>query len=174
MMENNIKIEAGGKAISTADFLKNIIKNPIDTMKKLTLWSEDDYISFKVLLNRLKEYNGSDDVKTTDKGDALEELVKFIIKKTYFYKVHGNVKTGTNEIDQVVILSSEGKQALHQFNIARDLIPIYEDLFICECKNYKSSLGVTWIGKFYGLLNSCNCDFGIIFTAKGLTGKKDN
>ncbi|EHK2441453.1 hypothetical protein KCL46_001485 [Clostridium perfringens] len=170
---DNVNIEVDGKAISTQDYLKLIVNNSMDTFKELTHWKEDDFEKYKLLLENLKELNGAKDVKTTDKGAALEELVKFIIKKTFFYKVHGNVKTGTNEIDQVVCLSNEGKQALEQFSISRKLIPIYEDLFLCECKNYKSSLGVTWIGKFYGLLNSCDCNFGILFTVNGLTGDEE-
>lgn len=169
----NIKIELDGKAISTADFFKHIMKTPIKTFDELTRWNDKDFEDYKVLLKNLKDLNGAEGVKTTDKGLALEELVKFIIKKTFFYRVHGNVKTGTNEIDQVVCLSKEGKQALEQFNISRKLIPIYEDLFLCECKNYKSSLGVTWVGKFYGLLNSCDCNFGILFSVKGLTGDEE-
>lgn len=170
---DNIKIEIDGKGISSADYLKYIINNPIKTFNELTEWKPSDFDEYKVLLEKLKELNGAKDVKTTDKGVALEELVKFIIKKTFFYKVHGNVKTGTNEIDQVVALTKEGKQALFQFNISRELIPIYDDLFLCECKNYQSSLGVTWVGKFYGLLNSCDCNFGIIFTVNGLTGNEE-
>lgn len=170
---DNIKIELDGKAISAADYLKYIIENPIETFKELTEWKSDDFKEFKVLLDRLKEVNGSKNFKTSDKGVALEELVKFIIRKTFFFKVYGNVKTATNEIDQVIMLSKEGKQALSQFNISREIIPIYTDLFLGECKNYKESLGVTWVGKFYGLLNSCKCDFGILFSVNGLTGSED-
>jgi hypothetical protein len=150
-MGNNVSIEVDGRAMSSADYLKLIVKNPLNTFEELTVWKDSDYLEFKKLLDKLKASNGADGIKTTEKGIALEDLVKFIIKKTYFYKVYGNVTTGTNEIDQVVILSDEGKQALEQFEISRDIIPIYSDLFLCECKNYKNSLGVTWVGKFYGL-----------------------
>lgn len=42
-----------------------------------------------------------------------------------------------------------------------------------ECKNYNSTLGVTYVGKFYSLLMSTDISFGIIFTQKGLTGQED-
>lgn len=173
MKMNNINIEIDGVAISAADYLKLVIKNSTNTFQELTAWKEKDYLEYRSLLDNLKAVNGNNRIKTTDKGEALETLVKFIIRKTYFFKVYGNVTTGTNEIDQVVTFSEEGKQALKQFGISRSLIPIYSDLFLGECKNYKDSLGVTWVGKFYGLLNSCDCDFGIIFSTKGLTGKED-
>ncbi|SHH64452.1 hypothetical protein SAMN02745135_01501 [Caloranaerobacter azorensis DSM 13643] len=51
---------------------------------------------------------------------------------------------------------------------------INEDIFLGECKNYKENLGVSWVGKFYGLLKSCKCNFGILFTTNGLTGDKDS
>lgn len=173
MKMNNVNIEIDGVAISTADYLKLVVRNSIKTFQELTAWKDKDYLEYRSLLDILRAVNGDNTIKPTDKGEALEALVRFIIKKTYFFKVYGNVTTGTNEIDQVVTFSDEGRQALKQFGISRDLIPIYSDLFLGECKNYKDSLGVTWIGKFYGLLNSCDCDFGIIFSTKGLTGKED-
>lgn len=42
-----------------------------------------------------------------------------------------------------------------------------------ECKNYASTLGVTYVGKFYSLLVSTGVSFGIIFTQKGLTGNEE-
>ena len=42
-----------------------------------------------------------------------------------------------------------------------------------ERKNYNSTLGVTYVGKFYSLLMSTDISFGIIFTQKGLTGQED-
>lgn len=50
------------------------------------------------------------------------------------------------------------------------MIPIDKDLFLGECKNYKSNLGVTYVGKFYSLMTVTGMTFGIIFTQKGLTG----
>ena len=42
-----------------------------------------------------------------------------------------------------------------------------------ECKNYASTLDVTYVGKFYSLLVSTDVPFGIIFTQKGLTGNEN-
>lgn len=50
---------------------------------------------------------------------------------------------------------------------------MYDDLFLCECKNYQSCLGVILVGKFYGFLNNCDCNFRIIFTVNGLTGNEE-
>ena len=76
---DNIKIELDGKAISTADFYKHIINNSVQVFNDLTEWKASDFKEYKILLDKLKELNGAKEVKTTDKGLALEELVKFII-----------------------------------------------------------------------------------------------
>ena len=47
---------------------------------------------------------------------------------------------------------------------------ISADVALGECKNYNSTLNVTYVGKFYSLLVSTDVPFGIIFTQKGLTG----
>lgn len=52
-------------------------------------------------------------------------------------------------------------------------MPIKSDIFLGECKNYKTSLGVTYVGKFYSLLTATDVSFGIIFTQKGLSGEAE-
>ena len=91
---DNVNIEVDGKAISTQDYLKLIVNNSMYTFKELTHWKEDDFEKYKLLLENLKELNGAKDVKTTAKGLALEELVKFIIKKTFFIKFMEMLKQG--------------------------------------------------------------------------------
>lgn len=164
--------EVKGKGLFTADVLKFVVEDKISTYKELQKWSSEDYEHYNKLLNHLKLLHGGRSNKTGDKGEALESLVNFIINKTYFFEVHENIRTGTNEIDQLIRLSDRGKQALHTFDISRDLIHINDDVFLGECKNYKESLTVTYVGKFYGLLKSCDCNFGIIFSVKGLSGKE--
>ena len=44
------------------------------------------------------------------------------------------------------------------------------DEFICKCKNYKNRVGVTYVGKFCSLMNSCNVKFGVLFSYCGVTG----
>lgn len=73
-------------------YLEEIIKEPIDRFNELTRWSDDDMQEFSLLLTDLK----SDKSKTTkEKGNKLENLVEFIVKKTFFFDVYSNVRTGT-------------------------------------------------------------------------------
>lgn len=154
-------------------YLHEIVQNSLDIFHELTTWSDEDRHDFSVLLENLKKPFDKNIITTKDKGDRLEDLVSFLIRKSYFFEVYRNVHTGTNEIDEVIILSEKGKQALHEFNISRNMLEIDQDIALGECKNYDSALNVTYVGKFYSLLVSTNVSFGIIFTQKGLTGNEN-
>ncbi|MEB4858352.1 hypothetical protein [Priestia megaterium] len=162
------------KGINTSDVLKFIINDSLENFNELHRWSKKDYVDFQGLLNQLKSSHGNETIKTINKGKALENIVNFIIRKTYFFEVYENITTSTNEIDQVIRLSDKGKQALETYKISRKLLQIEEDIFLGECKNYNSNLSVTYVGKFYGLLKSCDCNFGIIFSVNGITGKEES
>ncbi len=174
MMNDDIKKFIEEKGLTTQDVLKYIVDDSIDRFKELHSWKEKDYAEFEILLNHLKDVNGKKDVKTGEKGKALEKIVNFIIRKTYFFEVYENITTGTNEIDQIIRLSDKGLQALGSLQISRELLQIEEDIFLGECKNYAQNLSVTYVGKFYGLLKSTDCSFGIIFSYKGLTGNEES
>ncbi len=154
-------------------YLDQIVQEPIDKFKGFITWTDKDKEEFRILLDELKKPFDRDTETTKEKGDRLEKLVEFIIQKTYFFEIYKNVHTETNEIDEVITLSDRGKQAIQSFNLSRDLIPIKQDLFLGECKNYKSNLGVTYVGKFYSLLSVTGIPFGIVFTQKGLTGDSE-
>lgn len=154
-------------------YLKEIVINSLDIFQELTAWSDADKQEYSLLLAELKKPFDKTIETTKSKGDRLENLVSFIIKKSYFFDIYRNVHTGTNEIDEVIILSTAGKQALCTYNIARDLLEINSDIALGECKNYNSTLDVTYVGKFYSLLVSTDVPFGIIFTQKGLSGNED-
>lgn len=155
------------------DYLQEIIQKPLDIFYELTAWSEKDKQDFSVLLANLKRPFDKSTETTKEKGDRLENLVSFLIQKSYFFEIYRNIHTATNEIDEVIILSERGKQALHEFNLSRDLLAIESDIVLGECKNYSSTLDVTYVGKFYSLLVSTDVPFGIIFTQKGLTGNEN-
>lgn len=161
------------RGLDLRSYLDQIVKDPLDKFNVFTTWTENDKKEFKVLLDNLKKpYDSASETKK-EKGDRLERLVEFIIRKTYFFEIYKNVHTETNEIDEVIVLSNRGKQAIHSLDLSRDLIPIDQDLFLGECKNYSSNLSVTYVGKFYSLLSVTGVLFGIIFTQKGLTGTTD-
>ncbi len=100
------------------------------------------------------------------KGKALEELVSYLltISGGIFY-VDRNLRTSTNEIDQIVSLTPKGKILLSYHLINPKL-----DYFLGECKNYDKSVNVTYIGKFCSLLLTNNVKIGILFSYHGVSG----
>ncbi len=90
-------------------YLQEIVKEPLKIFRELTSWSETDKQEFSVLLDNLKRPFDKDSETTKEKGDRLEKLVSFLIRKSYFFEVYQNVHTGTNEIDEVIILSETGR-----------------------------------------------------------------
>lgn len=114
-----------------------------------------------------KEFlNGKD--KTEDnaiKGKALEDLVEVLFKATgNYFEVYRNIRNGTNEIDLFLRLSKKGRAMQNLINKR------YHEL-LCECKNYSSTVTVTYVGKFCHLMQSTNINTGIMFSYNGLAGK---
>lgn len=159
--------------LNLKEYFEQIVETSIGIFNELTSWSDDDKKEYSLLLSELKKPFNKEIETTKSKGDRLENLVSFIIKKTFFFEIYENIHTGTNEIDEIITLSSKGKQAIFQFSLSKDLLEINSDIILGECKNYSSKLNVTYVGKFYSLLVSTNVPFGIIFTLNGLTGNEN-
>lgn len=135
---------------------------------KICKMDEDTLENYRTLLNELTELN-SYTGKEYDKlrGKKLEELVTVLLESSGgIFKVMQNIRTSTNEIDQVITLSQTGK-ILKNNGIINNKF----DLFLGECKNYNRKLNVTYVGKFCSLLLTSNIKLGIIFSIKGLSGK---
>lgn len=161
------------ESYNVKEYMDKIVLNQLDKFRKFTEWTPKDQSEFRKLLEILRSPYDTENESAKSKGNRLENLVEFITRKSYFYEIYKNVHTQTNEIDEVIILSDRGKQALKTFGISRDLIPIKDNLFLGECKNYNRNLDVTYVGKFYSLMTVSGVSTGIIFTQKGLTGKPE-
>ena len=86
------------------EYLQEIIQDSLDIFHILTSWSDKDKQEYSILLDELKKPFDKNIETTKSKGDRLENLVSFIIKKSYFFDIYRNVHTGTNEIDEVITL----------------------------------------------------------------------
>lgn len=151
------------------------ISAKLKLFNKFISWTDNDYAEYDQLLDNLKKIKRKRTASTKDIGNALEAVVTFIFNKSFFYKVYPNRSTSTNEIDEFVVLSNNGKQALFEYGFTKELLISSEDYFLCECKNYKDAVGSTWVGKFNTLLDICgNCEVGIIFSCSGLTGDENS
>lgn len=141
-------------SLSTEDFISQFLSEYTLSGEKLE--------EYKKLFNSFESANDSQ-LKATDKGTTLENLVVFLATNTNLFEVIPNVRTSTNEIDTLLRTKPQAKPILKQF------FEIITDILF-ECKNYNKTIGVTWVGKFHSLLKNQNCKFGIIFSYHGFTG----
>ncbi len=103
-----------------------------------------------------------------EKGKKLEELSTLLFQNsvTKFFDVYNNCRTSTNEIDLLIRWSESARIS----GISR-AFPCFSESFLCECKNYKGKVGVTYVGKFSSLMSVTNTDFGVIVSWDGVTGR---
>ena len=136
------------------------------TFEKICQYDEDEKKHYKELLKKFKNTNSSKTASTSEKGDSLEEIASFVLKSGNVFEVYDNMRTTTNELDQLVRTTVHGS-ILCSHGI---LNPKLKN-FIGECKNYKTKVSVTYVGKICGLLNTTSNKICILFSYNGVTGK---
>lgn len=47
------------------------------------------------------------------------------------------------------------------------------DSFLCECKNYKGPVDVTYVGKFNSLMSVADTYFGVMISWDGISGRNE-
>lgn len=122
--------------------------------------------------NYFKDVNSEECLNGTDKkddnsikGKALEDLVSILFSCTgEYFEIYRNLKNGSNEADLFVKYSGKGQA------VAPILGSNYSKL-ICECKNYKGGVDVTYVGKFYSLMQTTYNNVGVMFSYCGFSGK---
>ncbi|AAO35694.1 hypothetical protein phiCTC2A_66 (endogenous virus) [Clostridium phage phiCTC2A] len=134
--------------------------------KRSGINSEEFNELYKLLINMHSNEEKYKGVKAKTKGNILEKIIELITIKTKLFKLFTNVSNNSNEYD-IIITPSE--LATMSYNALPEII--YQPI-ICECKNYKKPVDVTWIGKFYMLLSISNIKCGIIFSYEGITSGK--
>ena len=151
---------------SVLDYLKSI--NTDLSYEKLCEWSPELRIEYEDLLNVLEHSNGPNSTATKqEKGQALENIASFLFNNCCnIFKVDRNIRTCTNEIDNLMQLTSAGK-----YLQCNGILPSYYLNFIGECKNYSTKVSVTYVGKFCSLMLTTGCTLGILFSYHGVTGR---
>lgn len=151
---------------ASKEYFLNLFEEVESGYQELTRFNEVEKLEYKILIDRLKEVNSNrDEFISTEIGDALENVVNFIFEKSSVFTVVQNIRTSSNEIDQLVILNEKGRYFKKQ-----GYLRIEGNYIVSECKNYDSKIGVTWIGKLFSLLSYTDTKVGIMFSYKGLTG----
>ena len=155
-------------AYEEIDSIKSMLENVEEKLayEKICGLNEDEKKEYDILLKKLEESNSSKQ-STHDKGKALEEIATFVLKASHIFNVYGNVRTSTNELDQLVKVK-EKDRCLIGWNI----IDKRYSNFIGECKNYDSKVSVTYVGKICSLLLTSQNKLCILFSYYGVTGEK--
>lgn len=135
------------------------------SLKEISKLTDDQMKEYTDRLEYFKRINSSKS-STEEKRASLEDLVSFLlgVYDNYFHLIPG-VRTGTNEIDQVITSKNSIKVM-----IANNLLDPRFNNFLCECKNYSKKVDVTYVGKFASLLLTTSKQLGILFSYKGVTG----
>lgn len=104
----------------------------------------------------------------TEKGRLLEKLSVILFRESSqkLFRVRSNCRTSTNEVDSLIEWTEYAR-----ISGLCNAYPCFSDSFICECKNYKGQVDVTYVGKFCSLLAVSDIKLGIMISWEGITGK---
>ena len=132
--------------------------------EKICEFSIEEKEEYNRLLNRLIETNSSN-FSTKEKGDALEDIARFVLNSGRIFDIYKDLRTTTNELDQLVKANNAGKLLF-----SHNLIDSRLNTFIGECKNYQNKISVTYVGKICSLLLTTETKICILFSYHGVTG----
>lgn len=143
-------------------------ENEFETKLAYLTFSEPLIDELKNDLKLWKEsFEGKKKLKTKEQGDILEQLIYKMIKSFDVFKIVKNGRSSTNEIDIVIAFNTLGRVLKKEGYIPN----WFPEKFIIECKNYKDTVDVTFVGKFYSLMKTTSSNFGIIISFAGITGR---
>lgn len=168
---SNLKFSEGYSLEEIFEKINELPKN-LECFKRLGRISEGYKTEYKLAFEHFVEVNSRENLNGVNKkddnrikGKVLEDLVSLLFESTGdYYEVHRNVRNGSNEIDLFLVFSDKGHRLSQLLNKK------YSRL-LCECKNYNSSVDVTYVGKFCSLMQTTNNNLGIMFSYLGFSGK---
>ncbi|WP_317411549.1 restriction endonuclease [Clostridium baratii] len=149
------------KGYNAAEVYGNYTK--IEYIEELEL-TDDQKEEVKKKINEIKIDNYEDSYK---RGEALEQLIRYIVESSGIFKCTLNKHTSSNEFDLLVKLNIKGK-CLRADNIIPEWVP---DKFLIECKNKKDPANVELVGKFYSLIKQSKIQLGLFISKNSITGK---
>lgn len=159
-----------GNHLSILGLLKHK-KQKLDKLFKMTDEVKERYDGIYEQLNRdFENYreNKKHIFTAQQRGSLFEEMIGclFFSGDTLLFHQVFNCRTSTNEIDILIRWSDVAVQ--NQIDTIYDYIG---RSFLCECKHYEDGVGVTYVGKFYSLLQANSSKFGILFVSTRVKGR---
>lgn len=143
--------------------VRDFLKYECDKNPEILQMSAADQELFCTLYDEV--FNPSSTTKS--KGNKLEDLTSVLFEKSFsnIFEVKRNCRTSSNEIDLLIRWKQDPK------SIGLDCVFGDRDsIFLCECKNYKGKVNVTYIGKFFSLMNYTHTEIGVLVAWEGVTG----
>lgn len=130
----------------------------------LLLLNREGYKKFAICYEKIRDK----DFREADKGKLLEQVMYSIFTQGYstIWDCRKNCRTSTNEIDLQLNWTENARLAHIDASF-----PCFGESFLCECKNYKGAVNVTYVGKFYSLLKVTNSQVGILISWEGISGR---
>lgn len=153
-------------------FLHEIGMNPVEWLLEIGKYRKATFLqlndaSFQQFAD-LYEKLLKEDYQQSEKGRLLEDLTYLLLYQGYngLFECRKNIHTSSNEIDLQLCWSESARLAgLHQ------AFPFLGDSFLCECKNYRKKVDVTYVGKFFSLLKVADCKVGIMMAWDGISSR---
>lgn len=133
--------------------------------QKICEFNDEERVEYNRLLECFKNTNSSNS-STSEKGKSLEELATYTIKTSHIFEIYKNIRTASNELDQLVKINDCNRLLIGLKVIDERLVN-----FIGECKNYQNKIPVTYVGKVCSLLSTTQNKICILFSYNGVTGK---
>lgn len=134
------------------------------SFEKICEYTDSEKEEYNNLLNDFKQKNSSK-CSNKEKGESLENIASFVLRSGNIFEVYKNVRTSTNELDQLVRTTVNGS-----ILCSNGILDARLNNFIGECKNYCNGVSVTYVGKVCSLLQTMNIKICILFSYKGITG----
>ena len=134
------------------------------SFEKICEYNDDEKQEYERLLDDFKRKNSSK-CSTKEKGDSLENIASFVLKSGNIFEVYKNVRTSTNELDQLIKTTNNATVLC-----SNGILDSRLKNFIGECKNYNKGVSVTYVGKICSLLQTMDIKICILFSYKGVTG----
>ncbi|WP_281998501.1 hypothetical protein [Priestia flexa] len=117
---------------------------------------------FDDLVKEVQDSKNWPQERNHEKGKLLEKLVGLILNQFQVATIDSDFTIQDNQIDHEIIFHD-------QYNA--NFIKQVGSVAVCECKNEKSKVDVSYMAKLIELCECRNARFGIFVSLKGLTGK---
>ncbi|MCY8010351.1 restriction endonuclease [Bacillus haynesii] len=152
-----------------------MIKNKFDftTIKDLIKKLDDDNFwepicnsaveeKFDHLIEEIVQSQNWPSSRNHEKGKLFEKLIGLILNQFQIAEITSDFTVKDNQIDHEIKIAE-----MFRTNFTAKI----GDTIICECKNEKTKVDVTYMSKLIELCESRDAKTGIFFSIQGLTGK---